>query len=382
MGHHFMHTVHHGGAQYLPTGRGFATARETLVQVFRCFATSHMKDGFEVALFLLLSTGIDCSAPFYICTGISIVSWTVAPFLFNPKQFDSPRLVAQDTCEWLRWFCGSGHEGQECWVTWATRGLELRRCQDSTRWLLIPTSRLLALLATSVLLTEVTTVQPVNSPLWWRALWLLRPPFWHLILCLLLLAPFDRLCDRRFPLPLTALLGLTLSTVEVMVMDTGATGGNPVAWRCVLFHRYIFVRFMLDVSDFFAFQQPGGRCLSGLHSACRTWALSVRFLRDAVLGLVLAAFCLFMSMVPGLAQLHDCFLFRRCMRSEESVRHASARLRLMEDRSASTMTMTWPGSGTRHGSGTTRQEEDPETQRCLVDLLNTHPTTKDGVGEP
>jgi len=227
-------------------------------------------------------------------------------------------------------------------------------------------------------------VQPVDSPLWSRAVWLLRPPFWHFILCLLLLAPFDRLCGRRVSIPLTALLGLTLSIVEVMVMDTGAAGGHPVAWRCVLFHRYIFVRFMLDVADFFAFQQPGGRCLSGLHSGCRTWALSVRFLRDAVLGLVLSAFCLLMCMVPGLAQLHDCFLFRRCMRSEESVRHASARLRLMEDRSsASTMTMTWPGSGTRHGSGT--REEDPETQRCLADLLNTswHPgTSKEGVGEP
>jgi len=338
------------------------------VQVFRCFATSHMNDGFEVALFLLFSTGINCSASFYICTGISIVAWTVAPFLFNPKQFDSPHLVVQDTCEWLRWFCSSGREGVECWATWAISALELQRCQDLTRWLLMPTSRVLAVLATSVLLIEVATVQTPNSPWWWRTLWLLRPPFWHLILCLLLLAPVDRLCGRRLPLPLTALLGLTLSAAEVKIMDIGDTRGNQIAWRCVLFHRYIFVRFMLDVADWFAFQQPGGRWLSGLHSAGCSWALSVRFLRDAVLGLVLVTFCLFMSMVPGLARLHDCFLFRRCQRSD-----ASARVRLMEDRSASTM--SWRGSSVTRGSGTNLQEENPETQRCLTDLFKTHATT-------
>ncbi|CAK9096135.1 1 [Durusdinium trenchii] len=62
MSHFFETTLHYGGAQYIPTGRGLATQREAFLKSFRCFAPSHMYDALEVVLFLAFTVPVDYGA--------------------------------------------------------------------------------------------------------------------------------------------------------------------------------------------------------------------------------------------------------------------------------------------------------------------------------
>mmetsp|Transcript_42720 Transcript_42720/g.132350 ORF Transcript_42720/g.132350 Transcript_42720/m.132350 type:complete len:119 (-) Transcript_42720:44-400(-) len=75
---------------------------------------------------------------------------------------------------------------------------------------------------------------------------------------------------------------------------------------------------MLEAADGIAAHAVGGRLLAPLHTACRLWALSWRFLRDMALGSLLTVWCVASAALPGVARLHALFLFRTTPRKGEA----------------------------------------------------------------
>jgi len=329
MGHYFMSTLYYGGAQYVGTTRGLATRRETFALLFRCFSASHMQDGFEAALFLGFSIGVYYSNTFYVCMAVSIISWTVAPFLFNPRQFDGPSLVIQDLHEWWRWLLQGEGDEEQSWAAWSVRLQEGKR-SASERWVAPPSGRFFAALCTTALVLEAGLVQPFEPTMQWlQSLLVLLPPLAHLLLCLLL-AP-AKLCGARLPpansYAIMALAAALLTISEASLMEWNKSYLDH-GYACVLFHKYVCMRFMMEVADWLSIRRPSGQLASAMLEACRLWVFSWRLLRDVVLGLVLLAFCLCMSALPGVSRFHDCFLFRTCSRGE-------ARERLLAEQAAS-----------------------------------------------
>merc|ERR1740121_539019 len=185
MGHYFETTAHYGGAQYIPTGRGLATAREPFVKSFRTFAVSNMQDGLELALFLGFGFGVPFGWAFYLCMSFTVVSWMGAPFLFNPHQFDSISQATKDCSEWLKWLgCSTGCDA-ESWVAWVDKEQNVRR-SSSMIWVFVPSWRFWGL-ACSTALVLWTAPLPAFVPTWaWaRSLLAILPPLAHALLCLL-----------------------------------------------------------------------------------------------------------------------------------------------------------------------------------------------------
>jgi len=308
MGHYFWSTLHYGGAQYIATGRGLATTRESFGRLFRTFAATHLHDSMELSLYLVLSYGVSFSFGFYFVVMFTIMSWSFAPFIFNPRQFDNCRQSCRDTREWMQWMCNAEGNQDESWVAWSIRLQEVRK---NSTWFVewFPSGRLLAVACTTCIVIVGSRFLPfMDSTHRGRAL-LVTPPVAHLLLCLLWsILKRTGICScgpavRGYPFLASMAIGLTcleLSTLEFW----------PNTWRIVLFHKYLFVRFLLEVADGVAARQPGGPRLAFLHETACIWALSFRWARDFVLGLSLAACCSLVAAVPACPTCHEYFLFR------------------------------------------------------------------------
>jgi 1,3-beta-glucan synthase len=303
MGHFFETTLKYGGAQYIPTGRGLATAREPFDKLVRCFSASHMHDGFEAALFLAISVGHDYGATFYICMGLSIVSWTIAPFLYNPKQFDSAAMMCRDFRHWVEWMIRSNGSEEEAWATWATN-MQNSRQTASKIWIFVPSARLAALACTTFLVFEVVGIPSLaRSPAAFQELMCVIPPISFAFYCMLMGVLQSCGLPECGYLPLS-LLAVAFTVAEIWLLPLGGYRG------AVLFHKYVGIRFMLEAADGIAAHRFGGCVLGSLHRACRLWALSWRLLRDFLLGLILMGCCFLLGFIPFISKLHTLFLFR------------------------------------------------------------------------
>ncbi|KAJ3484001.1 hypothetical protein NLI96_g5935 [Meripilus lineatus] len=90
-----------GGARYIATGRGFATARQSFTILYSRFAGPSIYMGMRNLLLLLYST-MAIWTPYLIYFWFSVLSLCIAPFLFNPHQFSFPDFII-DYREFLRW---------------------------------------------------------------------------------------------------------------------------------------------------------------------------------------------------------------------------------------------------------------------------------------
>jgi len=311
MAHFFESTVHYGGAQYIPTGRGLATAHEPFAKLFRTFSATHFSEGFELATLMLFCSGTDYGMAFYICIGVTIFSWTFAPFLFNPKQFATTSQVCRDLRDWARWMCKGVGKDDESWVTWATQ-LQAVRANSSIMWLFVPSARLLAAVCSTALLLHLEPLPPFPSSLqqwipvqqWIRSMLVFLPPLAHFVLCLML-SPFELCCGMKLPYPFMAAFAIALTCFELYFMQW-----QVASLAVIAFHKYMCVRFMLEAADDTVVHSLGGCLLRPLHRALSSWALSFRFVRDTFVGIVLAVCCVALAAIPGLADVHLWFLFR------------------------------------------------------------------------
>eukprot|EP00931_Biecheleriopsis_adriatica_P050069 TRINITY_DN28982_c0_g2_i1.p1 TRINITY_DN28982_c0_g2~~TRINITY_DN28982_c0_g2_i1.p1 ORF type:complete len:1548 (-),score=291.77 TRINITY_DN28982_c0_g2_i1:29-4672(-) len=311
MAYFFDTTLKYGGAQYIPTGRGLATAREPVVKLFRCFAASHMHDAMEALVFIGFSIGVDYGIGFYACTIFSVASWLVAPFLFNPRQFESKRQQLLEVREWMDWMrCPSpGFSEETSWAAWQMRLQEVRRSRPLFQ-VLFGNCRFFAMLCSFALVFAAYPNLETTGDKY--DMLVFSPPLGHFLISLIL----SFLCcnrasvDMSYQLP--AFIAAASTVGELICLQRSQL-------HLALFHRYLCLRWMLEAADGIAAHRPGGRMLSTLHDACRLWAFSFRFLRDAALGFMLAIFGVTLAGLPGIHALHTLFLFRTRLPRDEGL---------------------------------------------------------------
>eukprot|EP00434_Breviolum_minutum_P030560 symbB.v1.2.027025.t1/scaffold2740.1/size71859/2 len=210
MSHFFETTLNYGGAQYIPTGRGLATSREPFMKSFRCFAPSHMYDALEVVLFILFSVGQNYGAGFYFCAVFTATSWLTAPFLFNPRQFESKTQALRDFHEWMSWMMSLGDKEEVSWYAWQVSLQEVRRNKFIVQFI-FGNCRFLAALCTLGLLASV---HPFRSLRVVTACLVYLPYLSHLVVCLLLSLAFSCNVSGRVPHILIAALAALLTLFE------------------------------------------------------------------------------------------------------------------------------------------------------------------------
>ncbi|KAF7366397.1 putative 1,3-beta-D-glucan synthase subunit [Mycena sanguinolenta] len=113
--HSILSNLTFGGARYIATGRGFATSRIHFSTLLSRFAGPSIYLGMRTLIMLLYVT-LAMWTPYLIYFWISILSFCIAPFLFNPHQFVFSDWVV-DYREFLRWMSrGNSRSHNNSWI--------------------------------------------------------------------------------------------------------------------------------------------------------------------------------------------------------------------------------------------------------------------------
>lgn len=113
--HSILSNLTYGGARYIATGRGFATARLSFSILYSRFAGPSIYLGMRTLL-ILIYISMAIWMPHLIYFWISIMALIVAPFLFNPHQFSFTDFVI-DYREFLRWMSrGNSRSHGNSWI--------------------------------------------------------------------------------------------------------------------------------------------------------------------------------------------------------------------------------------------------------------------------
>ncbi|XP_051126001.1 callose synthase 11 [Andrographis paniculata] len=124
--HFFGRTILHGGAKYRATGRGFVVEHKSFAENYRLYARSHFVKAIELGIILIVyasTSPIGENTFVYIIMTISswflVVSWIMAPFIFNPSGFDWLKTVYDfdDFIKWI-WYKGILVKADQSWETW------------------------------------------------------------------------------------------------------------------------------------------------------------------------------------------------------------------------------------------------------------------------
>lgn len=125
--HYFGRTILHGGAKYRATGRGFVVEHKRFAEIYRLYARSHFVKAIELGLILTIYAAYSPVAKgtfVYIALTISswflVVSWIMAPFVFNPTGFDWLKTV-DDFGDFMNWIWYSGGvfvKPEQSWEAW------------------------------------------------------------------------------------------------------------------------------------------------------------------------------------------------------------------------------------------------------------------------
>ncbi|XP_047318610.1 callose synthase 12-like [Impatiens glandulifera] len=125
--HYFGRTILHGGAKYRATGRGFVVEHKRFAENYRLYARSHFVKAIELGLILIVYA---CYSPIakgtlvYIALTITswflVVSWIMAPFVFNPSGFDWLKNVYDfdDFMAWIWNRAGVFSKSEQSWERW------------------------------------------------------------------------------------------------------------------------------------------------------------------------------------------------------------------------------------------------------------------------
>ncbi|KAL1188358.1 Callose synthase 12 [Cardamine amara subsp. amara] len=125
--HYFGRTILHGGAKYRATGRGFVVEHKGFTENYRLYARSHFVKAIELGLILIVYAShspIAKNSLIYIAMTISswflVLSWIMAPFVFNPSGFDWLKTVYdfEDFMNWI-WYQGRiSTKSEQSWEKW------------------------------------------------------------------------------------------------------------------------------------------------------------------------------------------------------------------------------------------------------------------------
>ncbi|CAA3015961.1 callose synthase 12 [Olea europaea subsp. europaea] len=126
-GHYFGRTILHGGAKYRATGRGFVVQHKSFAENYRLYARSHFVKAIELGLILTVyasyspvATGTFVYIALTITSWFLVVSWILAPFIFNPLGFDWLKAVYDfdDFMNWIWYRGGVFAKPEQSWEKW------------------------------------------------------------------------------------------------------------------------------------------------------------------------------------------------------------------------------------------------------------------------
>jgi 1,3-beta-glucan synthase len=105
-----------GGARYIGTGRGFATARIPFGVLYSRFASASIYFGARLLMMLLFAT-VTAWQPALTYFWITLFGLTISPFLYNPHQFAWNDFFI-DYRDFLRWLSrGNSRSHQSSWIS-------------------------------------------------------------------------------------------------------------------------------------------------------------------------------------------------------------------------------------------------------------------------
>lgn len=99
----------YGGAQYIATGRGLATSREAFSALYGKYVDILIYSGLNI-FFTICFSSMTIWKPALLWFWITIVLMCMAPFLFNPHQFDFSEFF-MDYLDWILWMWGKQKKG-------------------------------------------------------------------------------------------------------------------------------------------------------------------------------------------------------------------------------------------------------------------------------
>lgn len=106
-----------GGAQYIATGRNFATKREAFLNLYARFANEALNAGAIYFLFVIYIS-ISWWKYSFIYFWITVIGLLICPYLFNPNQFSFNDFFI-DYKKYLQWlFTGNRHIRDESWIAY------------------------------------------------------------------------------------------------------------------------------------------------------------------------------------------------------------------------------------------------------------------------
>eukprot|EP01018_Ginkgo_biloba_P024102 Gb_37962 [translate_table: standard] len=125
--HFFGRTILHGGAKYRATGRGFVVQHKKFAENYRLYARSHFVKAIELGILLIVFASyseLSTDTFVYILLTISswflVLTWIMAPFLFNPSGFDWLKTVYDfdDFMNWIWYEGGILTKADQSWEVW------------------------------------------------------------------------------------------------------------------------------------------------------------------------------------------------------------------------------------------------------------------------
>jgi callose synthase len=125
--HFFGRTILHGGAKYRATGRGFVVQHKSFAENYRLYARSHFVKAVELGVILTVyaaNSPLARNTFVYIAMTISswflVISWIMAPFVFNPSGFDWLKTVYDfgGFNNWIWYSGGVFTKAEQSWETW------------------------------------------------------------------------------------------------------------------------------------------------------------------------------------------------------------------------------------------------------------------------
>ncbi|CAG8460282.1 2146_t:CDS:2 [Acaulospora colombiana] len=114
--HSITTNLNFGGARYIESGRGFATARIPFSTLYARFSCPSIYFGMRTLLELILVT-MTIRLPHLGYFWLSVVALAISPFLFNPHQFSFTDFII-DYREFLRWMSrGNSKTHASSWIS-------------------------------------------------------------------------------------------------------------------------------------------------------------------------------------------------------------------------------------------------------------------------
>lgn len=152
-----------GGAQYIGTGRGFATARLPFSLLYSRFADTSMYVGARMFMILLFGSLV-LWIPHLAYFWITVLALVLSPFLFNPHQFSMTDFLV-DYREYIRWLSrGNGVSNDNSWIGFCrftrmrTTGVKKKQLGDAKTAKQQPRARFCVILFSELILPLILAI--------------------------------------------------------------------------------------------------------------------------------------------------------------------------------------------------------------------------------